>query len=149
MTLTKEQQTADRLLAVFPLIKRKLMPPMQVLHCEGLHHTHFIILRMLQEKHNIRPTDLAKEMGIQKSNITPLLNKILEHKLIEKRRDEKDKRVMYVLLTEAGERFLQEQNGLFHESVAGKLQSLEAGDLDTLSTAVHSLEKILLKIEEE
>lgn len=148
MPLTKEEQVADRLLDVFPLIKRKFMP-MQSLHCDGLHRTHFMILRMLQEKGRIRPTDLAREMGIQKSNITPLLKKILERQLAEKRRDETDKRVMYIHLTEAGGHFLEIQHGRFHESVAARLQALEADDLDTLAAAVRSLEEVLLKIEEE
>lgn len=74
----------------------------------GLTPSQLILMQITQDKANPTPSFLAKEASLSQATVTALLDKLESRKLIRRRRDEADKRRVYVELTEQGGRTLRE-----------------------------------------
>jgi DNA-binding MarR family transcriptional regulator len=79
-----------------------------------------------------KPTigELAERLQIQHNSMVELINRLVEHDLVERRRDESDQRHVIVTLTSHGERVLQ-RLALYHRT---ELQTIGPALLQALET---------------
>ena len=138
----------EQTLSVLPHMSKKLFGPVHVLHESDLHHTHFLILHMIEDAQSIRTTDIAKKMEIRKSNLTPLLNKLFEKKYITRLPDSHDKRVKYIELTSEGREFLNQKKNVIQADVEEKLATLDKAEQEKLFEAVSNLHEVIGKLNE-
>lgn len=99
----------------------------------------FNILRILRGANEVISVNTIKERMIEKSpNTTRLMDKLIEKELIERVRCDKDRRVVYVAITEKGRGLLADIDRTFEDSLlfADKLTDEEA---DTLSNLLDKL----------
>ncbi|MFX3647329.1 MAG: MarR family winged helix-turn-helix transcriptional regulator [Paenibacillus sp.] len=68
----------------------------------------FCSLRLINEKQSCTPSDLAELLCIGKSSITALVNKLVDRDLVHRAGDERDRRVVYLTLTETGSQVYRE-----------------------------------------
>ncbi|MBR2566635.1 MAG: MarR family transcriptional regulator [Paenibacillus sp.] len=68
----------------------------------------FCALRLIHEKPECTPSDLAELLCVGKSSITALVNKLAERNLVHRTGDERDRRVIYLTLTDAGHELYKE-----------------------------------------
>ncbi|MEK4663827.1 MarR family transcriptional regulator [Priestia sp. FSL H7-0729] len=68
----------------------------------------FCSLRLINEKRTCTPSDLAELLCIGKSSITALVNKLVDRDLVHRAGDERDRRVVYLTLTETGSQVYRE-----------------------------------------
>ncbi|OMF17168.1 MarR family transcriptional regulator [Paenibacillus amylolyticus] len=68
----------------------------------------FCALRLIEEKPSCTPSDLAELLCIGKSSITALVNKLVDRDLVHRAGDERDRRVVYLTLTETGRQVYRE-----------------------------------------
>lgn len=63
------------------------------------------ICKTYQIKHNIKPkpSQISEELGVKPAAITPILNKLEDADLIEREFSKKDRREVFINLTEKGE----------------------------------------------
>ncbi|WP_416147232.1 MarR family winged helix-turn-helix transcriptional regulator [Salipaludibacillus sp. HK11] len=135
-------------LSVFPLMSKKLFGPVHILHDSDLHHTHFHILHIVADVESIRTTEIAKKLAIRKSNLTPLINKLMDKEFIRRVRDEQDRRVVYIKLTEQGNNFLEEKKEILEKEVKERLVELSEEDQQKLQEAILNLDSVLSKLSE-
>lgn len=64
--------------------------------------TKYSVLKMLYEKEKCMVVDISNKMEMTSGATTTLLNQLENEKLIERTRDDKDRRVVWILLSEAG-----------------------------------------------
>lgn len=80
-------------------------------------------------------TELAIVFGVKKSAITPIINRLVEKGWVERTRDEKDRRVIYLTLTSEGKMTFSEMEKKIQsviESVISKFDHTEIQNfLDT------------------
>ncbi|MGF9695485.1 MULTISPECIES: MarR family winged helix-turn-helix transcriptional regulator [Paenibacillus] len=62
----------------------------------------FCALRLIEEKPSCTPSDLAELLCVGKSSITALVNKLVDRDLVDRAGDERDRRVVYLTLTDTG-----------------------------------------------
>ena len=74
----------------------------------GLTYTQYIVLLVLWEKDGIPVGEICEKLMLDSGTLSPLLKKMQQAGLVERRRSPADDRVVTVTLTEAG-RALQEQ----------------------------------------
>lgn len=74
----------------------------------GLHRGQPFILRLLWEQDGLAQSDLARRMHVRPATITNMVKRMERAGLVERRPDERDRRVSRVYLTEAG-RSIREQ----------------------------------------
>ena len=83
----------------------------------------------------VRMTDISRRMLISKPAATQIVNRLVEHSLVERLSDESDRRVVYIRATEAGRAFYEEkmdQNLSMVDRVVERM-----GDADARALAVH------------
>lgn len=103
-----------------------------VLTCEQ-HYT----LRYINQVQVCTSTELATVFGVKKSAITSIINRLVEKEWINRARDEKDRRVIYLTLTEKGYTvfsLMEERIHLLVESIINKFEDVEISRfLDTFA----------------
>lgn len=140
-------ELVEHTLSVFPLMTKKLFGTVPLFADSDLHQTHFHILHTIAEADFIRTTEIARKLGIQKSNLTPLMHKLMDKNFIQRERAESDRRVITIRLTEEGEAFLQEKKAILEKEVKKRLQQLSASDQEKLLHAVNDLNEVLGKLD--
>ena len=62
---------------------------------------HFM-MRHINQVEECTSTELSSCFGVKKSAITPIINRLFEKGWVDRKRDEKDRRVIYLSLTQEG-----------------------------------------------
>ncbi len=68
--------------------------------------------------------EIAERMGLAVSSITPIVDKLVEKKLVNRERNDKDRRIVTVLLTDKGRKIYQMEVDSFLRLSASMLQAL-------------------------
>ncbi|MEQ6388485.1 MarR family transcriptional regulator [Bacillaceae bacterium S4-13-58] len=143
----KVSEIADLLLDILPLLRNKLISPSEAVKDTKLNPTQFFILLTLND-HGKRPTtELGKKLSILKSNVSPLINGLLEQGYVERSHSEKDRRVIYIDITQKGRDFVKDRKQKMQEKVRNELTFLEEDDRNKLEEAVHVVHTMLSKME--
>ncbi len=140
------ESIVDSIFAIFPLFKKKLPKPNH--HIDNdLTHSHFQILFLLDDIGQLPISEIGKSLYISKPNMSPLIQKLLDKDLVDKIRDEKDRRYININLSKRGKEFLEDHRARVAENLRIKLSSLNKEDLKELAQSLHSVKKIMSKIE--
>ena len=84
----------------------------------GLTYTQYLVFLVLWEKDGITVGELGEKLMLDNGTLSPLLKKLQQVGYVERRRSEKDERVVVISLTEQG-RELQQQAKDIPQQVAG------------------------------
>lgn len=90
-------------------------------------------------------TEIAQAFGIGKSAVTAQINRLFDKGLVERKRDEKDRRIVYLGVTDKGAEFIDFTEVELHK-VLGK--HLSHFDKDEIHTFIEALEKLAKLMEE-
>ncbi|MFG6117375.1 MarR family winged helix-turn-helix transcriptional regulator [Halobacillus sp. MO56] len=141
-------ELVDQTLSIIPILPKKLFSKVQLLQEEDLHPTHFHILHLVEQEEALRMSEIAQKLTIKKSNLTPLVYKLIEKNLIIRKKGKKDRRVTFIELTEQGKSFLAEKKVLMENILKERLSSLTDEDQHKLYNAFTDLSDVLSKLED-
>lgn len=124
MGVLETKDTVD-LEFIFRRVYRKIKEELHSLLKEHVTLNEFMVLKLLSES-PMRSSDLSKILQVSASHITSVTDSLVEKGLIERRRSNKDRRVVDLILTEKGKslisqlketksRFLKDQLDVFTE----------------------------------
>ncbi|UFU00393.1 MarR family transcriptional regulator [Radiobacillus kanasensis] len=105
----------------------------------------FGTLRFLDKHQPTTSTEIANEFSIGKSAVTAQVNRLFERGLIDRRRDEEDRRIVYLQLTEKGKALVEEGTERLYEVLGDILTQFSK---EEVTTFVHSLEKLVTILRE-
>jgi DNA-binding MarR family transcriptional regulator len=74
----------------------------KILDEENITIAHWIYLRVLAERGELNQLELSKRVGMASTTAVPALDSMEKRGLLKRRRDPKDRRKYYVVLTEKG-----------------------------------------------
>ncbi|MGI6627728.1 MAG: MarR family winged helix-turn-helix transcriptional regulator [Bacillota bacterium] len=103
----------------------------------------FLVLRFLAQSGPAKVSQIAEKMQITPSAVTLLANDLTAKNLVIRERDKKDRRVVYIYITEKGSDILKELEILRRRAAENLLYKLS--DLE-LSNIVATLEKLATSI---
>ncbi|SHF20510.1 MarR family transcriptional regulator [Desulforamulus putei] len=130
-----------RLEAAFTKTMKKLGPKLSSLE-EGLTQPQFFVLGLL--KNNPRTvTEIAEIMGVQPSAITAILDRMYKSGFILRERNEEDRRVVVVYITEKGKEVFAKAQKKRLDIITRYLGYLEREELEQLLNIYEKLAKIL------
>jgi DNA-binding MarR family transcriptional regulator len=86
-------------------------------------------------------------MGISKPNVTSLIDKLIDQGYVQRRHDEKDRRVIHIVLTAKGRKFVASRLQLVRHSIKKNLSSLGQDELDSLHRALETFKRIVSKMD--
>lgn len=108
--------------------------------------SHIKTIFYLHHKKSVTISDMAKCLVISKSNMTPIIDKLIEEGFVERFTDLNDRRKINIVLTQKGEDFVQEKVSDFKNSLSDKISTLETSDLDRLGLLIKDFKDIISKL---
>lgn len=106
------------------------------------------ILTLMSES-DMTMTAIGSILNIAKSNVTPILDKLVEMELIERIRSEKDRRVTLLRLREKGRQYIETLHEGMYNSVSGWASLLPASKLRALQDALGTIYDAVLFLQPE
>ncbi|HIQ63815.1 MAG TPA: MarR family transcriptional regulator [Candidatus Avichristensenella intestinipullorum] len=141
------ESIAQNIFNVMPLLRKRLLH-MDVIQSEhGIPLSHVQVLSMLNETGSMSVSEISHRLGIAKPNITPLVDRLIEEKLVDRIRDTQDRRVVNVVILEAGREKLAAIRATIGEQVQEWAQNISAADFRELADALSSLTRILSNVQ--
>ncbi len=138
------------LLAVPPLIRRginrKVIKAAFAKVGEDISVPHFEIMRLLQETGTQHIAEIGEKLLIPKSQMTPLIDRLVGLQIVERQTDETDRRLTNIVLTDKGKAILKEKDRTLRVNFRVKLSHLTDDELKELSISLRKLRVILSKI---
>jgi DNA-binding MarR family transcriptional regulator len=87
-------------------------------------------------------SEIGAKMMVTVSNLTGIVDRLEEKKLVTRKRDEEDRRVVYVVLTDKGARAYKTTIPIFERSVAEVFSPLSKAQQKDLSALLRKLNQI-------
>ena len=110
------------------------------LHKVGLTPPQFYVLATIGYAGGLPFGEIGAKMMVTVSNLTGIVDRLEEKKLVVRRRDEEDRRVVHVVLTDKGAKLYRSTLPLFEKSVAEIFHALEASQHKQLAALLRRLQ---------
>jgi MarR family 2-MHQ and catechol resistance regulon transcriptional repressor len=145
------RRTADDLLSVPPLIfrgvRRKLLKEALDSVNIDISPLHFEIMRLLKEDGTLHIAEIGERLQLARAQMTHLIDKLVELKMVERQTDSADRRVTNIVLTDRGSAFLKEHGGNIWKATQEFVSSLTDKELADLSASLERIREILSRLQ--
>jgi MarR family transcriptional regulator, transcriptional regulator for hemolysin len=109
----------------------------------GTTRAQWIVLFRLRQQEGLSQVDLAEVLELQPISLVRLLDRLVEHGLLERRQDPRDRRVNKLFLTSDGRRLVDDLDGLRDSIATDVLRDVPAEAIETsLKTLVDIKDRI-------
>jgi len=109
----------------------------------GTTRAQWIVLFRLREQEGLSQVDLADVLELQPISLVRLLDRLVEHGLVERRSDPRDRRANRLFLTASGRQLADDLDSLRDDIATDVLQEVPAATLETsLKTLRHIKDRI-------
>lgn len=129
-------------------LHKKLFNPRELTKDLPMPMSHFKVLYFLSIKDTVSPSDIAAELNINRSNLTPILDYLITENLIIKYLNPDDKRYHIIEITEKGKNSLYFKTDIVRSKLYNHLVILNNDDLNKLSESIDNMYKIIKKLDE-
>ena len=107
----------------------------------GLTPPQFYVLATIGYAGSLPFGEIGAKMMVTVSNLTGIVDRLEEKKLVLRKRDETDRRVVHVTLTEKGTRLYKSTIPLFEKSISEIFSSLDLPNQKKLSALLRNLNR--------
>jgi MarR family transcriptional regulator, organic hydroperoxide resistance regulator len=128
-----------RLQIAFHTTMRKIASEMSELKNFGLTGPQFFILYLLKERGKMTVTELAEELGVKPSAVTVMIERLHKSQFVTRERDENDRRVVVMELTDKGKDVLQQAIEKRKEVLKRYFSYLNSDEIETLTRIYEKL----------
>jgi MarR family transcriptional regulator, transcriptional regulator for hemolysin len=97
----------------------------------GTTRAQWIVLFRLREQEGLSQVDLADVLELQPISLVRLLDRLVEHGLVERRHDPRDRRANRLFLTAAGRQLADDLDSLRESIATDVLQDIPAAAIET------------------
>ncbi|MEO6381461.1 MAG: MarR family transcriptional regulator [Nitrobacter sp.] len=114
----------------------------------GTTRAQWIVLFRLRQQEGLSQVDLAEVLELQPISLVRLLDRLVEHGLLERRPDPRDRRANRLFLTEAGRQLVDDLDSLRDSIAAEVLQGLPASTIETSLEALRDIKHRIKSVSE-
>ena len=107
----------------------------------GTTRAQWIVLFRLRQNEGLSQVDLADVLELQPISLVRLLDRLVEHGLLERRHDPKDRRANRLFLTAKGKRLVDELDSLRNAIATDVLHDLPDGAIETSLATLREIEE--------
>jgi DNA-binding MarR family transcriptional regulator len=136
----------DNLYLFFPLFRKKLFKHKRRSHEGKMPHSYYHVLKILDKHGNLPMSKIGKNIHISKSNMTSLIDKLVENGLAERLPDQNDRRVINISITDKGKDVLKDWRKNSNNEIKKSLSVLSEEDLEKFYVSVENIKDILNKL---
>jgi DNA-binding MarR family transcriptional regulator len=117
----------------------------QSIKCMGITATQYNVLRILRGagENGLRCSEIGDRLISSDPDITRLLGRLQRQKLIRRKRDSKDRRVIYATITGEGLELLKEMDPVVNEGIKKVLRHMSQEKLSTLISLLDEIREAL------
>ena len=136
-------QLIERYLAAYFEVTKRLNGQIRDMIQEDVTMEQFQILKYIASRGRCTSTELADTFGVGKSSITAMTTRMVDKGVLQRTRDEEDRRVVYLTMTEQGERnyaIVQEQ---IMSTVSKYLVHFRAEEVEGVISAFEKLARLI------
>ena len=108
---------------------------------QGLTPPQFYVLATIGYAGRLPFGEIGAKMMVTVSNLTGIVDRLEEKKLVLRERDEHDRRVVHVVLTDKGAKLFKNAIPLFEKSIAGIFTNLDKAQQKELSALLRKLKQ--------
>lgn len=101
------------------------------------------VIKMLEESSPLKVTELARRMYLNPTTMVGLLDRLESRNLVSRTRSDKDRRVVYITLTDQGRDLVKNSPEVVQSLLVKGLETFTAQKLDKVSTELNDVIKIL------
>jgi len=112
-------------------------------HETGLTGSQLWVIKILDESSPMNVTELARRMYLHPATMVGLLDRLEAKGLIQRTRSDKDRRVVHVQITAAGQELVRNSPEVAQRMLVEGLEPLEEKKVKAISTGVDLIVKIL------
>ena len=134
---------AQNMFHILPLIKKRLLHMDLVQREHGTPLSHVQVLAMLNDVGTMSVSEISRRLGIAKPNITPLVDRLYEAGYVDRQHDENDRRVVNIVLLEAGKEKLDAIRATISRQIQMQVDSLSVSEFRELNESLSSVVRIL------
>jgi DNA-binding MarR family transcriptional regulator len=146
MNNSMPRKVTDDLMTLLFEIHNKLFKFNEIGKGDVFPQSHIKTIFYLHHKKSVSITDIAKCIDVSKSNMTPIIDKLIEEGFVERFNDPKDRRKINVQLTDKGENFIKEKLDDLKCILANKISILENDELENLGELIKEMKNIIEKL---
>jgi len=109
----------------------------------GLTQAQLLVLHALAENGQEMPRDIARKLGVGQATITAQIDKLEARGMVRRVRRQADRRMVWVILTEAGSALLARTPDPLHERFTNRFKALEPWEQAMLLAVTERLGHLL------
>lgn len=106
-------------------------------------HAQYRVLSLASKRDHWRMSDLAKRMALSPGSLTLMMDRLIEDGLISRGRNDRDRRVVIVRITDKGRALLAERRAGLHRAAATYVQRLSDSERKELLAAINTVVQFL------
>ena len=134
---------AQNMFHILPLIKKRLLHMDLVQREHGTPLSHVQVLAMLNDVGTMSVSEISRRLGIAKPNITPLVDRLFESGYVDRQHDENDRRVVNIVLLEAGKEKLASIRSTISRQIQMQVDGLSTSEFREFNESLNSVVRIL------
>nr|WP_251025732.1 MarR family transcriptional regulator [Bacillus sp. ISL-47] len=135
----------DRYIAVSFSVEKKAASLVKDQIGSDLTNDQHYTLRYINQVGSCTSSELAEVFDVKKSAITAMITRMWEKGLIQRTRDENDRRVVYLTLTEKGNELYAEAEEKIHKLVESLITRFDQTEIQQFIETFEKLNKVLLE----
>ncbi len=139
----------DDLYLFFPLFRKKLLKHKKKYKQKKMPHSYYHILKVLKKRGELPMSEIGRMVYISKSNMTSIIDKLVENGLAERLPDKNDRRVINIALTDKGNDLLRDWRKNSNNEIKMNLSTLSDEDLEKFYDSVENIKNILNKMDDD
>lgn len=144
------EKMVDNILIYNPLFYKKIKTSIKHLKSKySKPEGYYQILGILISSKFMSTSEIGRMLYISKPNMTPLIDKLVEDNMVKRVRSHKDRRIVYIEITEDGKNFLYDARKAVEQNIRENLSKLDENDLRVLSESLENIKKMVMKISPE
>ncbi|WP_026583950.1 MarR family winged helix-turn-helix transcriptional regulator [Bacillus sp. J33] len=145
MSVPNIKELIDRYIAVSFSVEKKAASLVKEQIGSDLTNDQHYTLRYMSQVGSCTSSELAEVFDVKKSAITAMITRMWEKGLIQRTRDENDRRVVYLTLTEKGNKLYAEAEEKIHKLVESLITRFDQAEIQQFIETFEKLDKVLLE----
>lgn len=146
MEESKIESMSDDFFNLMLFLHKNLFNPSNLYRSACIPASHVKVLLFLAKKEKASASEIADSLLITRSNMTPIIDSLLEKKLVTKYPSPSDKRYSIVELTGEGCEFIKNQGDAIKTQISELFESLSIEDKALLARSISDMQLVLSRV---
>lgn len=125
---------------IMSLIKQSFESDFKKMH---ITESQILVMRVLNHYGDMKVSDISKELDLSNSTVSGIIDRLVEKKIVQRKRSEKDRRIVMISLAQDYHQPVKKHLNAFAQKMGRALSTTTEEDLDFILEGLEKLRTIL------